>query len=104
LDIERLRAFYRTWYRPDNATLIVTGRFDGPALRGWIAEHFGAHAQQELRRNIRGKFNNRDCRAGLGGEIAAVHRHEVEVTFESEVRADPLGDFGDPNGGFGLSA
>ncbi|MGA1325532.1 MAG: M16 family metallopeptidase [Rubrivivax sp.] len=45
VDIERLRAFYRTWYRPDNATLIVTGRFDGPALRGWIAEHFGALAR-----------------------------------------------------------
>jgi len=26
--IERLQAFYRTYYRPDNAVLIVAGRFD----------------------------------------------------------------------------
>ena len=26
--IERLQAFYKTWYRPDNATLIVAGRID----------------------------------------------------------------------------
>jgi zinc protease len=29
--IERLQAFYRTWYRPDNATLIVAGRIDPAA-------------------------------------------------------------------------
>jgi len=28
--IDRLQAFYRTWYRPDNALLIIGGRFDAP--------------------------------------------------------------------------
>ncbi len=32
--IEQLQAFYRTWYRPDNATLVIAGRIDsGDALR-----------------------------------------------------------------------
>ncbi len=42
VNIERLQAFYRTYYRPDNATLIVSGKFDPVKVRGWIAESFGA--------------------------------------------------------------
>ena len=30
--IERLQAFYKTWYQPDNAVLIVAGRFDPATL------------------------------------------------------------------------
>jgi zinc protease len=40
--IERLQAFYRTWYRPDNAVLIVAGRFDEPSALERVAQHFGA--------------------------------------------------------------
>lgn len=43
--IERLRAFYRHFYQPDNAVLIVSGKFDeGHALR-LIARHFGRIAK-----------------------------------------------------------
>ena len=39
--IDRLQAFYRHYYQPDNAALIVSGRFDeGFALES-IARHFG---------------------------------------------------------------
>ena len=41
VDIARLQAFYRTWYRPDNATLIVSGRFDAARVRALVVEHFG---------------------------------------------------------------
>jgi zinc protease len=40
VDITRLQAFYRRHYQPDNATLIVTGKFDVPRTLGWIAEFF----------------------------------------------------------------
>ena len=40
--IERLQAFYRAWYRPDNATLIVSGRIDAPATLAKIQTTFGA--------------------------------------------------------------
>ncbi len=39
--IERLRAFYRTWYQPDNAVLIVAGRFDEAKALQLVAKHFG---------------------------------------------------------------
>ena len=43
--IERLQAFYRTWYRPDNATLIVAGRIDPAAALANVQQHFGTLAR-----------------------------------------------------------
>ena len=40
--IERLRGFYRTWYQPDNAVLIVGGRFDASRALTMVGRHFGA--------------------------------------------------------------
>ncbi|MCS6945599.1 MAG: pitrilysin family protein, partial [Sutterellaceae bacterium] len=39
--IENLRAFYRRYYQPDNATLIVAGRFNPERTLRWIADSFG---------------------------------------------------------------
>ena len=41
VDIARLQAFYRLHYQPDNATLIVAGRFDPAQVLGWVAQSFG---------------------------------------------------------------
>jgi zinc protease len=38
--IERLQAFYRTWYQPDNALLIVGGRFDPGRALALVDKHF----------------------------------------------------------------
>ncbi len=43
--IERLQAFYRTWYRPDNATLVIAGRIDPTATLGTVQRHFGKLAR-----------------------------------------------------------
>jgi zinc protease len=40
--IERLQAFYRKYYQPDNAVLVVAGRFDEGRALGLIQEKFGA--------------------------------------------------------------
>jgi zinc protease len=40
--IERLQAFYKNYYQPDNAVLIVAGKFDEAKTLGWIKETFGA--------------------------------------------------------------
>ncbi|MDZ7590043.1 MAG: pitrilysin family protein [Rubrivivax sp.] len=42
VDIPRLQAFYRQYYQPDNATLIVSGRFDGERVLAQVAQDFGA--------------------------------------------------------------
>ncbi|MGE5118013.1 MAG: M16 family metallopeptidase [Betaproteobacteria bacterium] len=41
VDIPRLQAFYRRYYQPDNATLIVSGAFDPGQTLQWIAAAFG---------------------------------------------------------------
>jgi zinc protease len=39
--IERLQAFYRTYYQPDNAVLLVAGRFEVQKALNWVVEFFG---------------------------------------------------------------
>jgi zinc protease len=39
--IANLQAFYRTYYQPDNAVLIVAGKFDLAKTLRWIAADFG---------------------------------------------------------------
>ena len=39
--IERLQAFYRTWYQPDNAFLIVGGKIDEAGALALVEKHFG---------------------------------------------------------------
>jgi zinc protease len=39
--VERLQAFYRNYYQPDNAVLIIAGRFDEGKALALAARHFG---------------------------------------------------------------
>ena len=39
--IERLQNFYRTWYQPDNAVLMVAGKFDPAKVLSMVSEFFG---------------------------------------------------------------
>lgn len=45
--IERLRAFYRRYYQPDNAILVVAGKFDEAKALQLIAQKFGVLARPE---------------------------------------------------------
>ena len=41
VDIPRLQAFYHLYYQPDNATLIVSGKFEPARVLQWVSESFG---------------------------------------------------------------
>ena len=43
--IENLQAFYRQYYQPDNAVLLVAGKFDEARTLQWVAKYFGAIAK-----------------------------------------------------------
>lgn len=47
VDIGQLRAFYKEYYQPDNAVLIVSGGFDPAATLQTIAQAFGEIARPE---------------------------------------------------------
>jgi len=38
--LDAVRAFHSTYYRPDNATLVVAGDFDPAQLDGWVDKYF----------------------------------------------------------------
>jgi len=40
--LDDVRRFHATYYRPDNALLIVAGDFDQAELDGWVDKYFGA--------------------------------------------------------------
>ena len=40
--LEEARAFHENFYRPDNATLIVSGNFDQAQLDRWVDQHLGS--------------------------------------------------------------
>ncbi len=42
VDIGNLKAFYQRYYQPDNATLIVSGKFDVAKVLTWVQQSFGA--------------------------------------------------------------
>jgi len=48
LALSEIRAFYRTWYAPNNATIVCVGDFDDGELRELIARHYGAIAPAQL--------------------------------------------------------
>ena len=43
--IDDVRAFHATYYRPDNAILVVSGNFDPSQLNGWVDRYFGGIAK-----------------------------------------------------------
>ena len=45
--IERLQAFYKNYYQPDNAVLTVTGKFDQSKALDWIVQTFGKAPKPE---------------------------------------------------------
>ncbi|HUP46700.1 MAG TPA: pitrilysin family protein [Thermoanaerobaculia bacterium] len=47
--IEDVRAFHGTYYRPDNAVLIVAGDFKAEQLQKWVDEYFGPIAKPETK-------------------------------------------------------
>ena len=45
MKIENLQAFYHKYYQPDNAVLVVSGKFDEAKTLGLIQNYFGAIAR-----------------------------------------------------------
>lgn len=45
--LQNVQDFHRTYYRPDNATLVVSGDFDDAQLDSWVDKYFGRVAKPE---------------------------------------------------------
>jgi zinc protease len=40
--IDKLQAFYRNYYQPDDAVLVIAGKFDPDKALGWVKDEFGS--------------------------------------------------------------
>ena len=54
---ERLRAFYRDWYRPELMAIVAVGDFDPAQMEGWIREHFADLPQRPAAAQPRPEFD-----------------------------------------------
>lgn len=50
--IDKLQAFYREYYQPDNAVLLVVGKFDEAKTKEWILKYFGSIPRPERALNV----------------------------------------------------
>jgi len=75
--IENLRVFYRRYYQPDNAILVVAGRFDPAKALGLVHKYFGAIPRPK--RKLRNTYTEEPAQDGERsvtlrrvGKVAAV--------------------------------
>src|SRR5437879_9918438 len=45
--VEEVRSFFRTYYRPDNATLAIVGDFAAADAISWVEKYFGGIPRAE---------------------------------------------------------
>jgi len=48
MKVEDANAWYKKWYTPNNATLVVVGDVDPEQVKGWAEKYFGAYASHKL--------------------------------------------------------
>ena len=60
--VDNLRAFYQTYYQPDNAVVVVAGRFDEKKALGLIEKYFGAIPRPD--RKLRSTYTEEPAQDG----------------------------------------
>ena len=84
--IERLQAFYRHYYQPDNAVLVVAGKFDAARALAAIARTFGAIPRPD--RQLRATYT---VEPPQDGERMVILRRVGEVQLANAMYHVPSG-------------
>ncbi|MBB5214970.1 M16 family metallopeptidase [Parapusillimonas granuli] len=89
VDIAQLQAFYRTYYQPDNAVLIVSGRFDPATVLAIASDAFGKIPRPE--RSLPPEYTEEPVQ---DGERKVVLRRQggsplIAALFHAPAAADP---------------
>ena len=88
--LDRLQAFYRKYYQPDNAVLVVAGRFDRQRAVAMIEEKFGTIAQPE-RTGANQLFETYTAEPAQDGERTVTLRRVGDVQFAVAAYHVPAG-------------
>src|SRR6266852_2860189 len=84
--IERLQAFYRHYYQPDNAVVLVSGKLDEPTALGLVQKHFGRISKPA--RKLRGTYTVEPTQ---DGERTVTLRRSGDVQLVSALYHMPPG-------------
>ncbi|PZN95775.1 MAG: hypothetical protein DCF31_05385, partial [Alphaproteobacteria bacterium] len=88
--LDDVKAFYKRWYTPENATLTIAGDFDPTQARAWVERYFG-----ELKGSGRRAAPAAPRSANLTATKRLVHedrfakRPELTIAFPGAPEADP---------------
>ncbi len=88
--LDRLQAFYRKYYQPDNAVLVVAGRFDHERAVAMIEEKFGTIAQPG-RTGANQLFETYTAEPAQDGERTVTLRRVGDVQFAIAAYHVPAG-------------
>ena len=88
--LERLRAFYRKYYQPDNAVLVVAGRFDPATAIEMVEEHFGSIPRPQ-RSGANRLFDTYTAEPAQDGERSVTLRRVGDVQLAAVAYHVPAG-------------
>jgi len=88
--IERLQAFYRHYYQPDNAVLLIAGKIDEQKTLDWVHEFFGRIPKPE--RQLRTTYTEEPTQ---DGERQVVVRRVGDVQLYAVAFRTPAGSHPD---------
>jgi zinc protease len=87
--LEDVRSFFRTFYAPNNAVLVVTGDFDADRTKGWIEKYFAAIPATKLPppADLREPRQEKEKRAGRTDPLA--NRPALGIAYHLPERLTP---------------
>ena len=87
--VEDVRSFFRTFYAPNNAALVVAGDYDPARVKGWIEQYFGniPAAKQPPEPDLREPRQEKEKRAGRTDPLAA--RPALGLAYHVPERLSP---------------
>ena len=106
VDIGRLQAFYRLYYQPDNAVLIVAGHFDPERTLAQIAKNFGPIPKPTrtlpalyTKEPVQDGERAVTVRRGGGTQFVAALYHTVPGAHPDAIAIEALGEVHDRRAG-----
>jgi len=87
--LEDVRAFFKTYYAPNNAVLAVTGDYDAARVKGWIEKYFAGIASAKLAPppDLKEPRQEKEKRAGRKDPLAA--RPALGIAYHVPERNTP---------------
>ena len=100
--LEDVRAFFRAFYAPSNATLAIAGDFDVPTAKEWITRYFGTlpkvarpttppvatpKIEHEIRKDVEEPVQVARVAVGWLTRRRNSDRYKIQISREKERRA-----------------